>query len=153
MKRFRPNVAAVLQRSDGKILVAERLSLAGAWQFPQGGVNFGEASAQALARELEEEIGVLPEQFEVAEIRPGYRYLFPKGIRKKGSWVGQEQTYFLCRYLGEGKEEEFRLDGAHPEFSRVKWIEPGDFDLAWLPAFKRDVYCRVFADLFGVQLR
>ena len=153
MKRFRPNVAAVLQRSDGLILVAERLDLPGAWQFPQGGVNDAEAPAQALERELEEEIGVAASHYQVIATRAGYRYLFPQGIRKKGGWVGQEQTYFLCRYLGDGKEDEFRLNGAHPEFSRVKWIEPEAFDLAWLPAFKREVYCQVFEDLFEVRLR
>jgi putative (di)nucleoside polyphosphate hydrolase len=58
MSRFRPNVAAILQREDGRILVGERADVPGAWQFPQGGVNEGEGSLEALERELEEEIGV-----------------------------------------------------------------------------------------------
>jgi putative (di)nucleoside polyphosphate hydrolase len=33
---YRPNVAAILQRENGDIFVAERINIPGAWQFPQG---------------------------------------------------------------------------------------------------------------------
>ncbi len=39
---YRSNVAAILRRGDGKILVAERMNFKHAWQFPQGGVDKGE---------------------------------------------------------------------------------------------------------------
>lgn len=151
MNRFRRNVAAVLQRADGKILVGERVDIPGAWQFPQGGAQQGEDELCALRRELEEEIGLIPERYEVIATRAGYRYQFPKGQEKRG-WMGQDQTYFLCRYLGEGREDEFRLEGEHPEFARVMWIEPEAFRLAWLPEFKWEVYRQVFRDLFDLRL-
>ena len=152
MSRFRPNVAAILQAEDGRILVGERSDVPGAWQFPQGGGNEGEDCRKALARELEEEIGLRPDRYEILASRTGYRYLFPEGVRKKGGWEGQEQTYFLCRYRGEGRLEEFRLDGEDQEFSRVKWIQPESFQLCWVPEFKRQVYDQVFLDLLGVNL-
>ena len=45
-----PNVAAILRNARGRILVCERLGVAGAWQFPQGGIDDGETPEQALAR-------------------------------------------------------------------------------------------------------
>jgi 8-oxo-dGTP pyrophosphatase MutT (NUDIX family) len=58
--RYRPNVAAIVQRHDGKILIGERSDVPGAWQFPQGGVKKSETVEQALARELKEEISLEP---------------------------------------------------------------------------------------------
>ena len=38
------------------------------------------------------------------------------------------------------------------EFGAYRWILPEEFDLEWLPAFKRDVYRQVMMDFFGVKL-
>jgi 8-oxo-dGTP diphosphatase len=53
--------AAVIQRSDGAFLLAQRPAgkvYAGYWEFPGGKVEPGEAAAAALARELHEELGI-----------------------------------------------------------------------------------------------
>jgi 8-oxo-dGTP diphosphatase len=53
-------VAAILER-EGKILIGRRRpeqALALQWEFPGGKVETGETPAQALARELEEELGI-----------------------------------------------------------------------------------------------
>ncbi len=53
--------AAVLQRSDGSFLLAQRPKgkvYAGYWEFPGGKIEPGETPSQALRRELEEELGV-----------------------------------------------------------------------------------------------
>ena len=147
--KYRPNVAAILQRPDGKILVAERTDTADAWQFPQGGVDPGEDLIGALLREVEEEIGVGRESYDLEQCRTGYRYKFPNGHLKKGVWVGQEQTYFLCRFRGSDAEIDV---GDYGEFARFRWIEPDEFRLNYLPKFKRKVYRRVFDDFFGVKL-
>ncbi len=147
---YRPNVAAILRNPAGEILIAERMNVAGAWQFPQGGVDEGETIEDALARELEEEIGVGKKLLRIVERRDGYRYAFPEGRLKYGIYGGQEQTYFLCDYLGT--DEDIRLDLHNQEFERVRWIKPQDFKMAWVPKFKRAVYRRVLADFFGVHL-
>jgi 8-oxo-dGTP diphosphatase len=52
---------AILIRPDGRVLLAQRPAgkvYGGWWEFPGGKVESGEAAAQALARELHEELGV-----------------------------------------------------------------------------------------------
>jgi 8-oxo-dGTP diphosphatase len=54
-------VAAALLDGERRVLIAERphgKHLAGRWEFPGGKVAAGESDAQALERELKEELGV-----------------------------------------------------------------------------------------------
>jgi putative (di)nucleoside polyphosphate hydrolase len=152
MATYRPNVAAILRKpKSGKILIAERISNKGSWQFPQGGVDKGEDLIGALYREVEEEIGVGPDKYEIAAARTAYRYKFPHGHLKKKRFCGQVQTYFLCDYYG--KKNAIDLDAHVREFSQYKWIKPQDFPLEGVPKFKRPVFKRVFKDFFGVKLK
>ena len=60
-------VAGALLR-DGAVLIAQRppgKHMAGAWEFPGGKIAAGESEAEALSRELREEIGI-----EVRTARP-----------------------------------------------------------------------------------
>jgi 8-oxo-dGTP diphosphatase len=53
--------AAVIQRPDGRFLLAQRPAgkvYAGYWEFPGGKVEPGEEPARALSRELHEELGI-----------------------------------------------------------------------------------------------
>ncbi len=146
---YRPNVAAILQRATGEIFVAERINIAGAWQFPQGGVDEGEDAETAVFRELEEEIGVKRALLEIVQRREGYRYAFPKNRLKYGIYGGQEQTYFLCRFTGT--DADFNLSATHQEFATFKWIQPAEFQMNWVPNFKRKVYRQVMQDFFGIE--
>ena len=145
---YQPNVAGILRNRDGKILVCERLTVRGAWQFPQGGVDDGENPEQAIVRELWEEISVEPRDFRIVEKRDGYRYLFPEG--KKRGHDGKVQTYFLCAFLAD--DSRISVNTKHPEFRAWKWIAPSEFRREWLPAMKLEVYAAVFRDFFGVSI-
>ena len=154
MVRYRPNVAALVVNSEGNLLICERLTIPGAWQFPQGGVDAGESLEQALYREVREEVGLEAKHYEVIDRRDGYRYLYPvnarwKKLRKHGSH-GQEQTYYLC-HLKDGAPP-VNVNQKQREFRAYRWILPEEFDLDWLPAFKRDVYREVMRDFFQVEL-
>ena len=65
--RARPLVlvaACALVDADGRVLVAQRPEgkpMAGLWEFPGGKLAPGETPEACLARELEEELGVLTE--------------------------------------------------------------------------------------------
>lgn len=62
MKRIHV-AAAVIRGQDGRILIAKRADdqhQGGLWEFPGGKVEAGEAVRDALARELEEELGIRP---------------------------------------------------------------------------------------------
>ena len=53
------DVVAVVIQKDGKYLVAQKpVSKGGDWEFPGGKVEAGESLAQALVREIREELGV-----------------------------------------------------------------------------------------------
>ncbi len=69
-------VAAILQ-NDGKILVGQRTpeqSHPLKWEFPGGKVEPGESPEEALARELEEELGI---RGAAGEVITRYRYAYP----------------------------------------------------------------------------
>jgi putative (di)nucleoside polyphosphate hydrolase len=154
MVRFRPNVAALILKPEGQLLICERYTVPGAWQFPQGGVDDGETLEKALAREVREEVGLGPGHYDILLRRDGYRYLYPedvriKKLRKHGSH-GQEQSYFLCRLKADAPPINVHQKGR--EFRAYRWIEPAEFDLDWLPPFKRLVYREVMQDFFGLKL-
>ena len=75
-------VAAVIRDAEGRVLLAKRPAdrhMGGLWEFPGGKVDDGEAPADALVRELREELGVAasighPITFAVHE-EPGLRIL------------------------------------------------------------------------------
>ena len=75
------NVAvAVIQREDGRVLMAERpygKESAGFWEFPGGKFELGESAEQAIARELYEELGI---KFNVAYPWIHYKYICPDRI-------------------------------------------------------------------------
>lgn len=154
MVRFRPNVAALITRDDGTLLICERSTIPGAWQFPQGGVDDGETVGQALAREVREEVGLSPEHYEIIRHADGYRYLYPPDVRfkkkKKHGFHGQEQTYYLCRLKHDAPP--INVDQRPREFSAYRWIAPQEFVLDWLPAFKHEVYRSVMKDFFNIDL-
>jgi len=152
MASYRPNVAVLMLNRKGKLLVCERKNKKGAWQFPQGGVDMGEKMIKALAREVEEEIGLPWNSYKVLEKRGGYTYLYPDQVKKQKMYFdGQVQTYYLCRLKKAAPE--IHLNGhKQPEFGRYKWIWPENFKLKWLPEFKRQVYRAVMLDFFEVRL-
>lgn len=151
MDLFRPNVAAILRKPEtGEIFIAERIDYPGSWQFPQGGVDKGEDLIAALYREVHEEIGIEHNLYDLVACRTDYRYRFPKNRLKNGKYCGQNQTFFLCDY--HGNDEDFDFTVHVQEFVNFQWISPIQFDLDWVPRFKRKVFSRVLHDFFNITV-
>jgi putative (di)nucleoside polyphosphate hydrolase len=110
-----------------------------AWQMPQGGIEKKESPRAAAIRELKEELGISNAEI-IAENRDWLRYDLPLEITPKGwdgQFRGQEQKWFVLRFLGDDREIDLDSEGA--EFSAWKWV-----DIACLPDliiwFKRPIY-------------
>ena len=141
----------MLINADKKVWVGARIdNEADAWQMPQGGIDEGEEPWATALRELEEETGIAPHLVErVAEARSGCATTSRRIDRRKlwgGKWAGQEQDWFLCRFLG--RDSDVNIATQHPEFREWKWIAPDQLPELIVP-FKRELYRRVlreFAD-------
>jgi 8-oxo-dGTP diphosphatase len=114
--RLRVVAAAVID--NGRVLAARRSrppALAGRWEFAGGKVETGETDADALRRELREELGV------------GIRVHEPIG-------VASDHRIELRLYRATLDA----LDSAHPaaqdDHDELRWVGPLQIgELAWLP--------------------
>ncbi|MBE0492082.1 MAG: RNA pyrophosphohydrolase [Sulfurospirillum sp.] len=143
MKRYRPNVAAVIVSSKYpfacELFLALRVDIEDAWQFPQGGIDTGEKPKQALLRELEEEIGTRDVEI-LAEYPEWLSYDFPQTIAKKMyPFDGQTQKYFLVRLKPDAK---INLKTKEPEFREYQFLA-FDEAIKKITYFKKPVYRKV----------
>lgn len=138
---FRPNVGIILLNQKNQVFWGKRIRTH-SWQFPQGGIDRGENPEQAMFRELQEEVGLLPEHVRiVARTRDWLRYEVPdRYIRRdaRGHYKGQKQIWFLLQLVGHDWDLNLRATN-HPEFDAWRW---NDY---WVPLdvvveFKRGVY-------------
>ena len=140
--RYRRGVGVMLLNGEGKVWVGARVdNPEAAWQMPQGGIDEGEDPWATALRELEEETGIAPHLVErIAQCAERLRYELPDDWRPRlwgGKWVGQEQDWFLCRFLGGDSDVD--IETAHPEFRDWKWIEPERLPEV-IVEFKRELY-------------
>lgn len=147
---YRPCAGFMLVNAEGRVFVGQRIdpSAHGFWQMPQGGIDKGEDVREAALRELEEEVGVAAHMVEViAQTANAIRYDLPPellGRVWKGKYRGQEQYWFLGRFLGT--DADINLEAHHPpEFNEWRWIAPEQLPELIVP-FKRAVYEEVLAE-------
>jgi 8-oxo-dGTP diphosphatase len=103
--------------AESKVLVAQRVrppELAGLWELPGGKVAAGESDAEALARELAEELGV--------EVEVGARL---------GDDVALNPTMTLRAYAATLVRGEPRPH----DHSALRWVSAAELhDVDWVPA-------------------
>jgi putative (di)nucleoside polyphosphate hydrolase len=145
---FRPNVGIILCNKDNEVFWGKRVK-EHSWQFPQGGIKYGETPEQAMYRELQEEVGLLPDHVRILGRTRGWlRYEVPDQWAKRdwrSHYKGQKQIWFLLRMMGRDSDVSLRAT-KHPEFDAWRWTD------YWIPVesvveFKRMVYQQALAEL------
>ncbi|HEV2219376.1 MAG TPA: Nudix family hydrolase [Casimicrobiaceae bacterium] len=128
--------AAVIRRSDGDVLLAQRppgKDCAGYWEFPGGKLEAGETPAQALARELREELGIV--------------------VRRASPWLTREYVYphahvaidFFRVVAWEGEP-------AGHDGQALAWQDPTAIDVApLLPANARVLAALTLPPVYGIS--
>ena len=136
------HVACAIIERDGLILAARRqpgLSMAGKWEFPGGKIQDGESAAEALRRELREEMAV---EVEVVAALPTHTHHYPGTARlQPGSdpelpgWSPAVPGFtvtlypFRCRLVG------LAGDLHSTDHDALTWLPPGRLpELDWAEA-------------------
>ena len=140
---YRRGVGIMLLNREGKVFVGARIDNTDeAWQMPQGGIDKDDGDEWSTAlRELEEETGIAPQLVERISATPErLKYDLPSELQPKlwgGKWKGQDQDWFLARFLGT--DDDVDIHTKHAEFRDWKWIDPARLPDLIVP-FKRDLY-------------
>ncbi len=121
---YRPNVAAIILSSEYpkkcEFMLSRRNGMKRGWQFPQGGIDEGESTVEALLRELKEEIGTNDVEI-LAEYPEWITYDFPPSAKgKRYPYRGQTQKYYLVRLKESAKIDLFAYD--IPEFEEYRFV-------------------------------
>ncbi len=126
-KNWIPVVAGCLKK-NGKILVGQRPqthTLGGLWEFPGGKIELGESPEYALARELQEELGI---EAEVGELKIACTHSYGD--------VGIIILFYeILFWKGEPKAQH------HTE---LEWILPSELPLRKIPDANRKNLDRIF---------
>jgi putative (di)nucleoside polyphosphate hydrolase len=146
--RYRRGVGVMLLNREGKVFAGARIDNTDeAWQMPQGGIDEGEEPWATALRELEEETGISPHLVErIATCPERLKYELPEALKGKlwkGKYVGQDQDWYLARFLGA--DSDVNIATKHPEFREWKWLEPERLPDLIVP-FKRDLYRRLLSE-------
>ena len=118
MKHFHV-AAGILQDVAGRVLISERLCdgpFNGLWEFPGGKISDGESAADALQRELAEELG----------IAVTHSHAFMDLHHEYPDRIVDLEFFLVTQWQGEPRG----LEGQD-----IRWVHPSDLDeAALLPA-------------------
>ena len=149
--RYRRGVGVMLINRDGKVWVGARIDNPDdAWQMPQGGIDEGEEPWATALRESRKKPELCLISSSASPNAPSASAMScPRNWRARlwgGKWVGQDQDWFLARFLGQ--DSDVNIATEHPEFREWKWVEPAVLPELIVP-FKRDLYRRLIAEFGG----
>ena len=107
-----------------------------------------------MYRELQEEVGLLPEHVQIiGRTRDWLRYDVPEEYLRRqhstrvhrAAYRGQKQIWFLLRLVGLDSDIQLRAS-EHPEFDAWRWV-PFWIQLDTVIGFKREVYELALSEL------
>lgn len=121
-------VSAGILKKDNLILVGQRPenhTLAGLWEFPGGKIELGESPEQALARELNEELGI---EAEVGELKIACTHSY--------SDVGIIILFYeILFWKGEPKTK---------HHINLQWVKPSELPNMKIPDANRKNLARIY---------
>lgn len=148
---YRSNVGIIIVNWRNEVFLGKRIK-EDAWQFPQGGVKYGECLEEAMYRELHEEVGLKPEHVKIiGRTKQWLHYNVPSNFVRKESrsqYKGQKQIWFLLRLIGSDSDVCLCATSS-PEFDAWRWSH------YWIPIedvieFKRSVYQKALKELSSI---
>ncbi len=155
---YRPNVGIIICNQMGQVFWARRINKDG-WQFPQGGVSRNEGLVEAMYRELEEETGLASQQVKIvahtkrwlhydlpAKLLRNQRRRSPIGGRKRTSFKGQKQVWFLVQLIDDDSAVNLAAGLEQPEFDDWCWVDR-KHAINNIVDFKRTVYRKAISEL------
>lgn len=117
---YRPSVRAVIRTEDEKLAMAYSRKY-GYYKFPGGGIRAGEDRDDALAREVQEETGLIVKKETMQEYGSVLRR--QKSDRQENTVFEQENFYYLCS--AESGVREQKLDGYEEEAGfELRFVTP-----------------------------
>lgn len=120
MKKYRKAVNAIIVDDQDRFFLVQKKGFDNhQWAYVGGGVEEGETYEEALYREIEEEIGLKQDRYEVVgRSKILQKYDFPKGFESLGGYDGQEKVQFVIRL--NSKQVEMKIDGN--EIKDIEWV-------------------------------
>ena len=145
---YRQNVGIILLNKDKQVFWGRRKG-EDSWQFPQGGIYDSEEADAAMLRELNEELGLLPQHIRViAKTREWLYYDVPGTYRRTSRAVyrGQKQIWYLLQFLGHDYHINVKYH-QEQEFDAWRWIDYWQA-ISDVVKFKQEVYDKALHELF-----
>ena len=145
---MRNGVGAIILNRENKVFVGKRKdNPVDKWQMPQGGIDKGEKTIDAVIREMNEETGIKKNFKILYETKIWHYYKLPIYLQKKlwgGKFVGQKQKWFLIDF--KGKDSEINIQTKKPEFKKWKWTSSKKMMELIVP-FKKKLYANVVSEM------
>ncbi len=144
---WRLNVAAIILDEADNVLVGSTSGKSAYWHFPQGGVDKDESFAEAVLREVQEEVGLRADDCTILASYGGLRYRYRHKNKKSERWLGQQQTYYLIRC--RGIQPTFENAPISDELERLRWVPWRQLTAEMFVPFKREVVMKALRAFFG----
>ena len=147
-EKYRRGVGMMIINKNQEIFIGQRFEKdKSAWQMPQGGIDKGEKTIDAVIREMNEETGIKKNFKILYETKIWHYYKLPIYLQKKlwgGKFVGQKQKWFLIDF--KGKDSEINIQTKKPEFKKWKWTSSKKMMELIVP-FKKKLYANVVSEM------
>lgn len=140
---LRMAIGVIILDKNDNLIAFQRKDFQNNWQGPEGGIDNGESSLEALYRELYEEINLKKNDFIILkETKNFIPYFFSDNYTYENK-KGQKKKFYLIKLKNS---VEFKFDNtAQVEFISSKIVSADEL-VELVPDFKQDLYFKVLRE-------